>query len=58
MPRLLVFILFLYFWLCPEFAMLRVLLLRAPPHSAVVANWSKSNFGQLSYSKWGEVVFE
>ena len=28
MPRLLVFILFLYFWLCPEFAMLRVLLLR------------------------------
>jgi hypothetical protein len=30
-----------------------------PPHSAVVvADWSRSNFGQLPYSKWGEVVFE
>lgn len=30
-----------------------------PAHSAVVvADWSKSNFGQLPYSKWGEVVFE
>jgi hypothetical protein len=30
-----------------------------PTHAAiVVANWSKSNFGQLSYSKWGEVVLE
>jgi hypothetical protein len=30
-----------------------------PPHSAVViADWSRSNFGQLPFSKWGEVVFE
>ena len=30
-----------------------------PSHSAVVvADWSRSNFGQLPYSKWGEVVFE
>jgi len=30
-----------------------------PPHSAVViADWSRSNFGQLPYPKRGEVVFE
>jgi len=30
-----------------------------PSHSAVViADWSRSNFGQLPFSKWGEVVFE
>lgn len=30
-----------------------------PSHSAVVvADWSRSNFGQLPYPKWGEVVFE
>jgi len=30
-----------------------------PSHSAVViADWSKSNFGKLPFSKWGEVVFE
>jgi hypothetical protein len=30
-----------------------------PPHAAVVvADWSKNNFGQFSYSKSGEVVFE
>ena len=30
-----------------------------PSHSAViVADWSRNNFGQLPYPKWGEVVFE
>ena len=30
-----------------------------PPHTAVVlAGWKKSNFGQLPFTKWGEVVFE
>jgi len=30
-----------------------------PPHAAVVlAGWKKKNFGQLPFTKWGEVVFE
>ena len=32
----------------------RLAFTNVPPRSAVVvADWSKSNFGQLPYSKWG-----
>ena len=37
----------------------RLAFIDIPPHSAVViADWSRSNFGRLPFSKWGEVVFE
>ncbi len=37
----------------------RLAFLDVPAHSAViVADWSRSSFGRLPYSKWGEVVFE
>ena len=37
----------------------RLAFMDVPSHTAViVADWSKGNFGQLPFPKWGEVVFE
>jgi hypothetical protein len=37
----------------------RLAFMDVPPTCAVViSDWSKENFGQLPYPKWGEVVFE